>query len=262
MDAFDRVVALMDRLRSPGGCPWDAEQTHASLRRYVIEEAYEVADAIDKADAAGLAEELGDLLLQVVFHARVGQETGAFDIDAICEGLAGKLVRRHPHVFEEQKALDAAEVVVAWEARKRRERGPSASVLDGLPRALPAMLRAWRLGDRAAAVGFDWTATLDVLAKLDEEREEFAEALAIGEKERIQHELGDLLLTVVNLARKLDTDPETALREATDRFEDRFRAMETGARDEGAHLEDLTPAELDSRWNKAKASLEGRASNR
>ncbi len=256
MEAFDRVVDVMNRLRSPGGCPWDREQTHASLRRYVIEEAYEVADAIDRRDASALCEELGDLLLQVVFHARLAEETGDFDTATLCERLADKLIRRHPHVFATDRADTAAEVEVAWEARKRRERGTGASLLDGVPRTLPALLRAWRLGDRAATVGFDWPDAQSVLDKLDEERNEFGAALAVQDPERTKAEFGDLLLTLVSLGRKLAIDPEAALREATERFDDRFRNMETQARNQGIALEALDPAGLDALWTAAKASLE------
>ncbi len=256
MESFDRVVDVMNRLRSPGGCPWDREQTHASLRRYVIEEAYEVADAIDRRDARGLCEELGDLLLQVVFHARLAEETGEFDTATLCERLADKLIRRHPHVFATDRADTAAEVEVAWEARKLRERGAGASLLDGIPRTLPALLRAWRLGDRAATVGFDWPEASNVLDKFDEERLEFDAALVARNPEQMKAEFGDLLLTLVSLGRKLAIDPEAALREATDRFDARFRNMETQARNQGVGLNALDPPGLDALWRAAKASLE------
>lgn len=252
METFDELIAIMARLRAPGGCPWDREQTHRSIRKYVIEEAYEVAEAIDRDDPAELCAELGDLLLQVVFHAEMAREAGRFAIDDVCRGIVEKMRRRHPHVFGDVEVDDAAHVVRNWEEIKKRERGADASVIDGVPRALPALQRAERIGEKAARVGFDWPDVGGVLAKVEEERAELAEAMASGERDRIAAELGDLLLATANLARKLDLEPEQALSAAVDRFEDRFRRLERGVRDDGADMRALSPEALDLRWERAK----------
>jgi tetrapyrrole methylase family protein/MazG family protein len=252
MDGFDELVQIMARLRAPGGCPWDREQTHRSIRKYVIEEAYEVAEAIDRDDADELCAELGDLLLQVVFHAQMASEAGGFTIDDVCRGESAKMRRRHPHVFGDVAVDGADEVVRNWEAIKARERGTGASAIDGVPRALPALQRAERVGEKAARVGFDWSDLEGVLAKVDEERAELAEAIAGGARERIAAELGDLLLATANLARKLDVEPEQALSGAVDRFERRFRKIEAAAKQNGADLQELSPPELDRLWEEAK----------
>jgi MazG family protein len=254
MKAFDELVQIMARLRAPGGCPWDREQTHASIRKYVIEEAYEVAEAIDHGDARELCAELGDLLLQVVFHAEMAREDGRFDVEDVCRAIVDKMRRRHPHVFGDVTVSGADEVVRNWEQIKARERGAAASIIDGVPRALPALQRAERLGDKAARVGFDWLDAAAVLAKVDEERAELGEALAGGEPARIADELGDLLLATANLARKLDLEPERALSSALDRFERRFRSVERTARTEGQDLAAMPADELDRRWQEAKRS--------
>jgi len=252
MERFDELVRIMARLRAPGGCPWDREQTHRSIRKYVIEEAYEVAEAIDRDDPAELCAELGDLLLQVVFHAQMASETGRFTIDDVCRGESEKMRRRHPHVFGDVTVGGADDVVRNWEAIKAQERGARASAIDGVPRALPALQRAERIGEKAARVGFDWSDAAGVLAKVDEERAELAEAMASGTRERIAEEVGDLLLAAANLARKLEVEPEQALSGAVDRFERRFRKIETSARAAGATLGDLSPPELDALWEQAK----------
>jgi tetrapyrrole methylase family protein/MazG family protein len=256
MREFDRLVSLMARLRSPGGCPWDREQTHQSIRKYVIEEAYEVAEAIDRDDPGELRTELGDLLLQVVFHARMAEEDGRFAIADVCDAICEKLERRHPHVFGEISVRDAAEVTTNWEAIKVRERGPGASAIDGVPRALPALQRAERVSEKAAGVGFDWASAGDVLGKVDEERAELGEALAGGDAGRMAAELGDLLLTLANLARKLGIEPELALTRAVDRFESRFREMEASAARSGEELRRLDPDELEDRWQAAKRRVD------
>jgi tetrapyrrole methylase family protein/MazG family protein len=254
MDGFDELVEIMARLRGPGGCPWDREQTHRSIRKYVIEEAYEVAEAIDRDDAAELCAELGDLLLQVVFHARMASEAGRFAIDDVCRGVVGKMRRRHPHVFGDVTVDGAADVVRNWEAIKARERGDGASAIDGVPRALPALQRAERIGEKAARVGFDWSEVAGVLAKVDEERAELAEAITGGVRERIAAELGDLLLATANLARKLEVEPEQALSGAVDRFERRFRAVEAAARRAGSAVAEMPADQLDRLWREAKRS--------
>jgi len=255
MQAFDELVQIMARLRAPGGCPWDREQTHRSIRKYVIEEAYEVAEAIDRDDPGELCGELGDLLLQVVFHAEMARESGRFTIEDVCRAVVEKMRRRHPHVFGDVTVTDSAEVVRNWEAIKALERGTGASAIDGVPRALPALQRAERIGEKAARVGFDWPDASSVLAKVDEERGELGEALAAGESARIEAELGDLLLATANLARKLGIEPESALASAVDRFESRFRSLEGSARAEGHQLSALSAPDLDRRWEQAKRAV-------
>ncbi len=255
MKEFDDLVEMMARLRAPDGCPWDREQTHGSIRKYVIEEAYEVVEAIDSGDAHELRAELGDLLLQVVFHARMAEESGTFSIGDVCEGVTTKLERRHPHVFGDAGQRDAAEVAQAWEEIKARERGPDASAIDGVPRALPALQRAERVSEKASRVGFDWPDTTAVLAKVDEERRELAEALEAGAPDRVAAELGDLLLATANLARKAGLEPELCLTRAVDRFSARFREVERSARTDGADLRTLPASALEARWQAAKRAL-------
>lgn len=252
MESFDELIAIMARLRAPGGCPWDREQTHRSIRKYVIEEAYEVAEAIDRDDPGELCAELGDLLLQVVFHSEMAREAGRFSIEEVCRGIVDKMRRRHPHVFGDVEVDGAAQVVRNWEEIKKLERGAGASAIDGVPRALPALQRAERVGEKASRVGFDWPDVDGVLAKVDEERTELAEAMRSGERDRIADELGDLLLATANLARKLDLEPEHALGAAVDRFEDRFRHLESGVRRDGHEMRALSAEELDRRWERAK----------
>ena len=255
MESFDELIAIMSRLRAPGGCPWDREQTHRSIRKYVIEEAYEVAEAIDRDDPAELCAELGDLLLQVVFHAEMAREAGRFSVDDVCRGIVEKMRRRHPHVFGDVEVDGAAQVVRNWEEIKKRERAADASAIDGVPRALPSLQRAERIGEKASRVGFDWPDVDGVLRKVDEERTELAEAMRSGERTRIADELGDLLLATANLARKLDLEPELALGAAVDRFEERFRRVEAGIRREGHDMHALSAEELDRRWERAKREL-------
>jgi MazG family protein len=262
MQSFDELVRTMKRLRAPGGCPWDREQTHASIRKYVIEEAYEVAEAIDREDYEALRSELGDLLLQVVFHAEMAEESGRFDVADVCRAITAKLERRHPHVFGDVAVRDADEVSRNWEEIKARERGPGSSVLDGVPRALPALQRADRLGDKAAGAGFDWRRSQDVLEKIDEERGEVVAAMAGGDPDRLTDEIGDLLFATANLARKLGVDPEVALGRALDRFDRRFRHLEAEAREAGADLRQLDEAELERRWRVAKRAVDGLSNDR
>ncbi|MFP6663808.1 MAG: nucleoside triphosphate pyrophosphohydrolase [Deltaproteobacteria bacterium] len=252
MDAFERLVDLMQRLRAEDGCPWDREQTHASIRRYVIEEAYEVAEAIDQGDPDELRLELGDLLLQVVFHARMAEEAGEFDIAGVCEGIVAKMERRHPHVFGDTEVADAAEVSLNWEAIKARERGADASALDGVPKSMPALQRAERIGEKAAKSGFDWPNARAVLAKVAEESTELEEAIAAGDRLGRAAEFGDLLFSLVNLARQLEIDPEQALVGTVQRFEARFRHAEAAARGTGRALRSLSEKERDTLWEAAK----------
>lgn len=246
----------MSRLRDPvGGCPWDREQDFTSIAPYTIEEAYEVADAIDRGNLADLRDELGDLLLQVVFHARLAEERGAFNFDDVVEGIVGKLVRRHPHVFGDERIESAAEQRAAWESGKAIERSGTARrhhVLDGVAAALPALARAAKLGRRAAAVGFDWDDARGVTTKLREEMAELEASTQAGDAAGMQEEVGDLLFTTANLARHLDLDPEEALRLANRKFERRFGMVEQRVRDSGRTWQELTSADLDELWIDAK----------
>ncbi|MGH9788537.1 MAG: nucleoside triphosphate pyrophosphohydrolase [Candidatus Acidiferrales bacterium] len=250
--SFEDVVQLMARLWAPGGCPWDREQTHRSLRTYLLEETYEVLDAIERDDAEALRDELGDLLLQVVFHAQMAREQGRFGIDDVLTGLHEKLVRRHPHVFGEGKADTAQQVVHNWEALKAVERDNRSSALVGVSEHVPALLEAYQLTRKAAQVGFDWEKAEDVLTKLDEEVGEVRKELAAGDTERVEGELGDLLFVVVNLARKLKVDPEVALRRANRKFVQRFHEIERELAARGKRPENSTLQEMDALWERAK----------
>lgn len=251
-EAFARLVAIMERLRGPDGCPWDREQTPASIAPYCLEEAYEVVDAIDEGIPEKLRDELGDLLLQVVFHAQMAKEAGSFDIDGVIGSISEKLVRRHPHVFrraEGDEATTPEEVLTRWSEIKKKE--GREHLFDGIPKALPALLRATRMGEKASSVGFDWKNPAGVVEKLDEELREFKAALP--DRDRLEDEFGDLLFTLANLARHLKVDPETALRKATEKFDRRFRKMELAARAEGRELNTMTPEELERLWERAKS---------
>ena len=250
---FDDLVKLMTTLRGPGGCPWDREQTLQSLKPFIIEEAYEVIDAIDRDDRSALAEELGDFLLQAVFVAEVTREEGSFDIFDAITVLHDKLVRRHPHVFADVEARDAEQVLVNWEKLKNEERkAENKSVLAGVPQALPALLKASRLTEKAARVGFDWRRAEDVFDKIDEEVGELREAVAKRDDANIQEELGDLLFAIANIARKLNVNAEEALQAANRKFTRRFEAVEAQARESGRNLDQLTLEEMDAMWDHAK----------
>ena len=251
---------MMSRLRHPEtGCAWDLKQTFASIAPYTVEEAYEVADAIARQHLPDLQDELGDLLLQVVFHAQMASEQGAFDFNDVAKGIVDKLVRRHPHIFGDTK-LDSPEAVkAAWENVKAQERAEKAvnkdvSALAGIALALPALLRADKIQSRAARVGFDWPEVAPVWSKLDEEIAEVHEAVASKNSRAVEDEIGDLLFTVVNLARHLDVDPEVALTQANAKFEKRFRQVEVLADNQGVKLEELGLAELDALWNDVKSA--------
>lgn len=249
----------MVRLRDPGsGCPWDRAQDWSSVAPHTIEEAYEVADAIERDDADALRDELGDLLFQVVFHARIAEERGVFDFEAVAGAISDKLERRHPHVFGAESVESAAAQTEAWESHKatERERQGAGGTLDGVAPGLPALTRADKLNRRAARVGFDWPNLDGVIAKIDEERVELLEAIGGGDAAHIEHELGDLLLAVANAARHLGVDPERALRGANRRFEDRFRAVEAGLAADGKAAGEVGLDELESRWQKAKRALD------
>ena len=304
--AFDKLVAVMSRLRAPGGCPWDREQTHATLRTYLIEEAYEVLDALDGSDDAKSAEELGDLLLQILFHSQIAREEGRFSIADVIREIYEKMIRRHPHVFGEKRAKDAAEVLRNWEIIKAEERrkkeakeakekeakepagsrryesvkkpastsstssNPPESLLDGVPRTLPALLEALQLTRKAARIGFDWDSVDGIFAKLDEETHELRRALSRGTAipggaaaatssrpyDAIESELGDLLFVAVNLARFLHFDPEIALKKTSAKFSRRFREMERLARAQGTSLAQVPRPQMESLWDQAKLQEE------
>lgn len=245
----------MHRLRGPGGCPWDREQTLDSLRTFLVEETYEVLDALDGGSAEAHREELGDLLLQILFQAELRSERGEFDIEAVIAGIHDKLVRRHPHVFADARAASAAEVLDQWEQLKAREKEGTdrPSLLDHVPAQLPALLRALRLTEKAARVGFDWEAAADLRAKLLEEVAEVDEAIAGGQAAEVREELGDLLFVMANWARRLGVDPEDALRRANRKFERRFRAVEEAVVASRRRVADVGLAELDRLWDEAKA---------
>jgi ATP diphosphatase len=256
-----RLLEIMAALRTPGsGCPWDLEQNFATIAPYTIEEAYEVADAIAREDLPGLREELGDLLLQVVFHARMAQEQGAFDFGDVVQGITDKLLRRHPHVFGDAGGLTPDGVATLWERIKAQERAQksagapaSQSALAGVPVALPALTRALKLQAKAGKVGFDWNDPLAVLAKIREEAEEIDAELTRNDREAAAAELGDLLFAVVNLARHLDVDPEASLRAANRKFEQRFAAIEHQLALRGRTLQQADLAEMEELWKETKA---------
>jgi tetrapyrrole methylase family protein/MazG family protein len=253
--SFEELVQLMTRLRGPGGCPWDRDQTLETLKPFIIEESYEVVDAIDRGDRRALAEELGDFLLQAVFVAEIARQEGSFDIGDAITAIHEKLVRRHPHVFGDVEAKDAEQVLVNWEKLKNEERKKeNQGVLAGVPQSLPALLRASRLTEKAARVGFDWRRAEDVLEKLDEESGELREAIASGDPAKVHDEIGDLLFTMANIARKVGVNAEEALQAANRKFTRRFESMESKVRGEGHNLDQLSLEQMDELWDEAKAS--------
>jgi ATP diphosphatase len=262
--AFDELVRIMRTLRAPGGCPWDREQTLQSLRPFVLEETYELLDALDRQDLAGLREELGDFLYEAVFLAQIAEEAGHFSIADAVDGIARKLVRRHPHVFTpdgrplaEGSGISTDEVRRRWEDLKADERAaagtPEKSALDGVPVVLPALLRAYELTARAAAVGFDWTRPADVLDKIEEEVQEVRAAVDSGSAVAVEEEVGDLLFAIANFARKLGVEPEAALRAASTKFHGRFTRMEQMARADGTTLAALALDAQNALWDRVKA---------
>ena len=262
---FDELVAVMQRLRDPGGCPWDHEQTYQSLSQYLLEEAYETFDAIQEADATGdttnLREELGDLLLQVVFHATIGKERGDFNIDDVAAGVTQKLILRHPHVFGDTKLERAEDVLDNWDQLKADERAASGkaekvrdSILDEVPIHFPALLEGLKLTKKAAKTGFDWENADQIFEKLDEETAELRAAIKSGDTANAAEEIGDLLFVVMNLARHLDVEPETALKKTNRKFRERFKFIEDELKRKGTTLEDASLIEMDALWNEAKAA--------
>ncbi len=249
----DELVTIMARLRAPDGCPWDREQTHASLKEYLVEEAAELLDAIDDGDDDGMVEELGDVLLQVVFHCQIAAENGRFDLQAAARSCCEKLVRRHPHVFADSTVADADGVLRQWEQIKQREKGKTRpSALSGVPRHLPALHRAQKTQKKAAKVGFDWPDVVGVVAKIEEELAEVKEALASGHEEEIAGEIGDLLFAVVNLSRFQRRHAEELLHGTIRKFESRFQRLEELLAAQGKTPEQCSLAEMDALWNQAK----------
>ena len=265
---FEKLVALQTQLRAPGGCPWDREQTHESLRKYLVEETYEVLDALEGGDATEFASELGDLLLQVVFHSVMAEEAGRFTIADVIESIHSKMVRRHPHVFGNVKAATSAEVLKNWEQLKaaeraaegKPERGKDESLLSGVSRSLPAALEAYELTRRAAKIGFDWDDVKGIFDKIEEEKREILSAIGAGKdssRARIEEEAGDLLFAAVNVARFLDVNPEIALKKANRKFKERISWMQGAARSEGRRLAELPRARMEELWEEAKKAPRG-----
>jgi MazG family protein len=264
---FERLLGIMRTLRAPGGCPWDREQTHASLRPFVLEETYEVLDAIESGVPTHLKEELGDFLFEAVFLAHISEEAGDFTIGDAIEAICDKLVRRHPHVFARESGdapMTSGQVIERWETLKARERATEShepvrrkTTLSGVPKTLPSLLRAYELSARAAAVGFDWNTPGDVLDKIDEEVGEVrreVESGATGHLSRAEEEMGDLLFAIANLSRKLGVEPESALRRATEKFTARFETMEQRLADRGQTLSETTLQDMEQEWQRVKAT--------
>jgi tetrapyrrole methylase family protein/MazG family protein len=248
---FEELVGIMRKLRAPGGCPWDREQSYKDIAAHTLEETHEVLAAIDREDYEELCEELGDLLLQILFYAQIAREENRFTIDDVIAAITKKLIHRHPHVFGEMKISNPDQVVEQWEKLKQQE--GKKSVIGGVPPALPSLLKAYRLGEKTSRVGFDWSDAEGILGKVEEEAHELHEARQHGHEAEVDHEYGDLLFTLANLGRFLGTDPEGSLRRATNRFSERFTKVEAQAEAMGRPLQSLSPAEWDGLWEKAKA---------
>ena len=256
-ERLGKLVEIMDQLRDPGGCPWDREQDWGTLRSYLLEECHEAVEALDAGDIEALCEELGDVLLQIVFLSRLAQEEGAFTARDVVRGIVEKMIRRHPHVFGDEQAADSDEVLRNWERIKKEEKAERGqqrnSLLDGLPRGLPALVRAQRLGEKAARVGFDWTDPGQVFAKIQEEFGELQAAVDAGDRDATREEIGDLLFATAMLARKLNHDPEGALEGANRKFTSRFKTIEARAAASGQAIESLGIERLEELWAEAKA---------
>lgn len=254
--SFEDLLEIMKTLRSPGGCPWDREQDHETLKRYFIEETYEVLEAIDLKSSEKLCEELGDVLLQVVFHARIAQEDGQFTINDVIDRVSKKMIHRHEHVFGLAEAETADDVVNLWEDIKKKEKGAKTQtdVMKDVPAILPALMRSFKVQEKAAKVGFDWDRVEDAWKKVQEETEELHEAYETGDQKKMEEEMGDLLFAVVNVSRFLKIQPELALTGTIDKFIRRFEYIETKSLEKGKHLTDMTLAEMDALWDEAKKS--------
>ena len=253
MSNFERLIEIMKTLRAPDGCPWDIEQSHKSLIPYLLEESYEVIDSIEDNEADKLKEELGDLLLQIVFHAQIASEDNQFDVEDVIASICDKLIKRHPHIFKEKKNITSDQVTQNWEKIKLDEKVKGESALSGIPRTAPALLKAFRLQQKAARFGFDWEKWQDVYAKTQEEMAEVKSAIDNNSKDDIEDEIGDLLFSVVNLARFMGLDPETALNRTNRKFIQRFHYVEQKLSESGKTLNDSNLAEMDALWNEAKS---------
>lgn len=252
---FEHLVSIMAKLRAPDGCPWDQEQTHESLKKFLIEEAYELLESIDDQDDAAIAEECGDVLLQVVFHAQLASEEKRFSIDDVIDSISNKLINRHPHVFGDREAHDAEEVLRNWEADKQKEKPERNSVLDGIPKAMPALMRAHQLQKKAARVGFDWDQTEEALDKVEEEIREVRQALEEKNQEKVHEEMGDLFFALVNVARFLDIHSEEALQSTNHKFMKRFHYIEQELKKRGKTPEESNLEEMDALWEEAKTAV-------
>lgn len=252
MTNLEKLIEIMEKLRAK--CPWDREQTRESIKPFLIEETYEVIEAIDEGDPQKIKEELGDLLFQIIFQCQIAKERGEFTIDDVMEQIANKMVSRHPHVFGNAEYKTAEEVLEQWEERKKEEGKQRESILEGIPRALPALIKAQRVQSRAAKVGFDWKDINDVLEKLNEELREFREALDKKSQEDIEDELGDIFFSLVNISRFVGVNPEDALRKTISKFISRFRYIEIKAKEMGKNLSEMTLEEMDKLWEEAKSS--------
>lgn len=251
LSSFERLIKIMEILRSENGCAWDRKQTHKSLLPYLIEETYEVVEVIEKSDHHSLKEELGDLLCQVVFHAQIASERGDFDINDSIKSISDKLINRHPHIFDEQKKLDPDQVRDQWEKIKI-DSGEKKSVLSGLPKSMPGLTAAFRIGEKAGGVGFDWTSPDDVIEKIDEELLELKAEMGQADQDRLTDEIGDLLFATASLARKLEIDPEQALKKALAKFKNRFDRMEARVKAKGHKFSQLSLSELEKIWQSIK----------
>jgi len=249
---FEELVAVVARLRSPEGCPWDREQTRETLKQYLVEEFYELIDALEEGDEGGMKEELGDLLFQIVLQSQLSREKGTFAIHDVIDGIGRKMIRRHPHVFGDQRLETSGDVVRTWEEHKRKEGKIPESVMDGVPKSLPALLRASRLQKKATAVGFDWENSDDMFNKLEEEIREFREALAGKKHDEVEDELGDILFVLVRIANFVNVNAEDALRRTIRKFIQRFKYIEAGASGSGRTLSEMTLEEMEVLWNEAK----------
>ncbi len=250
-----RLKEVARILRAENGCPWDREQTFSSLKPYLVEETYEVYDAIESGDLNDLKEELGDLLYQIYAHSEIASETSSFTIDDVANGISDKLIRRHPHVFGNENITDSRGVKIRWEEIKKTEKMERNSILDGIPRHLPALVMAYRIQDKVSHVGFDWEKIDDAVAKLDEEVGEFKEAVTLDEQEKIVDEAGDILFSLVNVLRFKKIDAEDALRKTIDKFSTRFRYIEKRVKESGRQISDMSLEELDKFWEESKKQL-------
>jgi nucleoside triphosphate diphosphatase len=250
--ALERLIEIVATLRGEKGCPWDREQTRESLKSYLVEETYELLDAIDEGDPEKIREELGDLLFQMLFHCQIAKERGEFDAYDVIAGIESKMIRRHPHVFGGAGSVTKEEVIAQWEEIKREEGKTRESILDGIPRELPSLIKAHRVQSRASRVGFDWARTEDVIAKLDEEIAEFRAALARRDQKEMEDEIGDILFSLVNISRFVAVNPDDALRKTITKFIYRFRYIELKAAESGRMPSEMTLEEMDALWNEAK----------